>query len=80
MEMGMLPRDQYARLLALLRALRLPVRFPRAVNRTKFLRALLIDKKGDASGVRFVLPKSPGLMLIGVNVPEPFIQRLLTGT
>lgn len=67
--MGILPAREYERLLALLIRLKLPVEFPRKLNGARFRRALALDKKRDAVGVKFVLLKAIGKSVVGVNVP-----------
>ncbi len=75
--MGLLKRRDFQRLVALQRALRLPVRFPSVKNRGRFRSALALDKKGDGQGTRFVLLTGIGKVMIGVDVPSVFIEHLL---
>lgn len=67
--MGILPAPEYERLSALLTGLNLPTHLPGKLNKARFRRALALDKKSDAVGVKFVLLKAIGKSVVGVNVP-----------
>jgi len=76
-KMGLLKHKDYVRLVKLLACFRLPVRFPRSIDKRRFLEALALDKKSDSDGTGFVLLKSIGHSVIGVDVPRAFIEALL---
>jgi 3-dehydroquinate synthase len=75
-EIGLLKRADYQRLVHLLKALRLPSRIPADVSKARFLAAIGLDKKSDITGTKFVLPRRIGEMLIGIDVPTPFVRSL----
>lgn len=77
LKMELLKHEDYVRLAKLLTALKLPVRLPRDLDRRRFKEALALDKKSDGDGIKFVLLKSIGHSVIGVDVPRPFIEALL---
>jgi 3-dehydroquinate synthase len=74
--MGYLSGRDLGRIVALLRVLRLPWRFPRLRNRATFFGALGVDKKSTASGLRFTLPAGIGCCALGVDVPHALIEEL----
>lgn len=74
-EMGLLLNQDYVRLVAVLRSLRLPITIPRVKDKAKFFSALRADKKGGAGGTEFVLLKAIGHSVVGVVVPTPFIEE-----
>jgi len=76
-EMGLLKDRDRARVLRLIRTLKLPTRFPKGLNRARFLAAIAADKKANAGGAKFVLPGGIGRAVIGVEVQQAFITRLL---
>jgi len=78
LEMGLLSERDFARLVAVLRKLRLPIRVPRVKDKSKFLAALSADKKGIAGGTKFVLLKAIGHSVIGVDVPTPFLEKVVS--
>jgi 3-dehydroquinate synthetase len=43
------------------------------------LEAMVRDKKSKAGRVRFVLPKSPGQVEYGIEVPEKSVHETLKG-
>lgn len=77
LNMGLLNQAAYARLLKLLRALRLPTAMPGSFSRSRFLAALSADKKSVGNVPQFVLLKGIGHSVVGVEVPTPFIVELL---
>jgi 3-dehydroquinate synthase len=76
-QMGLLDRRDFMRLVALLRAFRLPVDFPSVTNRRRFRSALAVDKKRDGASTGFVLLTGIGKVMIGVDVPSVFTEQLL---
>jgi 3-dehydroquinate synthase len=76
-EMGVLSRHEQKRLLQLMKVLKLRTSFPRLRNKAKFFNALAVDKKGVGESARFVLLKRIGCCVIGVDVPTPFIGKVL---
>ena len=74
--MGYLSGRDLGRILALLRVLRLPWRFPRLRSRATFFGALGVDKKSMASGLRFTLPAGIGCCALGAEVPHALIEEL----
>jgi len=74
-EMGILERTDFLRLVRLLECFHLPIAFPPRLNKKKFFSALALDKKADGAGVKFVLPKRVGSMLIGIRVPATIFRR-----
>ncbi|MBM2846663.1 MAG: 3-dehydroquinate synthase [Bacteroidetes bacterium] len=77
LEMGVMMKKEYERLVALLGAFRLPIRFPSRMNTRRFLAALSADKKGEGGRTKFVLLKRIGQPVVGVEVPSPFIVAML---
>ncbi len=75
--MGLLKEEEMGRLVRLLRSLGLPTKFPPLRNPAKFLEALSADKKSVGASPRFVLLKSIGTSIIGVDVPSPFLLELI---
>ena len=75
--MGLLRESDFVRLIRVMRALRLPVRFPRIKRRTKFLSALSADKKAGGAGIKFTMLMGIGHAVVGVEVPTPFIMELI---
>jgi 3-dehydroquinate synthase len=80
MRMGLLRESDFKRLLLVMRALGLPVKFPRITSRPKFLFALSADKKASGNRLKFTLLKGIGHAVVGVEVPTPFILELLNGS
>jgi 3-dehydroquinate synthase len=76
-EMGLLKERDYLRVLNLLWELKLPTKFPPIRSTAKFLAALSADKKSEHRTARFVLLTGIGRSAIGVDVPTPFISRLM---
>lgn len=76
-QMGLLHRRDFMRLVGLLRALRLPVRFPAIKNRSAFFAALASDKKAEGDSTKFALLTGIGKVMIGVDVPSVFLEQLL---
>jgi 3-dehydroquinate synthase len=76
-KLGILRQQDCNRVIALLKALKLPTKFPVIKQRARFLSALSSDKKAAGSGSRFVLLNSIGSSTIGVDVPHSFIEQLL---
>jgi 3-dehydroquinate synthase len=76
-DMGFLRSKEYRRLVTVLQTLRLPTRLPGSLNRKTFLGALNVDKKAEGGGTRFVLLKSIGESMIGVDVPQNLIEAVL---
>ncbi len=74
--MGLLLQRDRFRVLNLLQALKLPVRFPAGMNLRAFRSSLALDKKNDDGGTRFVLLKTIGKCLVGVPVPDKIIDGL----
>ncbi|MER3524305.1 MAG: 3-dehydroquinate synthase [Ignavibacteria bacterium] len=75
--MGVLVPAVRARIVRLLRAFGLPVRFPVIKQRARFLSALAADKKAEGGTPTFVLLEDIGKVMIGAKVPSVFIQQLL---
>lgn len=78
--MGLLRESDFKRLIRVMRAMGLPVKFPRIANRAKFLSALSADKKAVGRGMKFTLLMGVGHAVVGVEVPTPFITELLDGS
>jgi 3-dehydroquinate synthase len=79
-DMGLLRTKEFARLLHLMNALDLKLAFPRIKEKPVFLRAIAMDKKAVDRAPRFVLLAGIGRSVVGVDVPSPFVESLLTGT
>jgi 3-dehydroquinate synthase len=78
-KMGLLREPDFKRLIRVMRALGLPVRFPRVASRAKFLSALSSDKKAVGKGTKCTMLMGIGHAVVGVEVPTPFIMELLDG-
>ena len=74
--LGITEQGTAQRLQRLLKTLRIPLKIPQ-IEKKKFLSALSVDKKGDAAGPRFVIPKKIGESAIGVRVPNDLIENIL---
>ncbi len=74
-QMGLLKQEDYTRLVGLLRALKLPTKFPLVKSRERFFSALALDKKTDGIGSTFVLLNRIGRAAIGVHVPREYIEQ-----
>jgi 3-dehydroquinate synthase len=74
--LGLLQERDRRRLLQLLRSLRLPTKFPRVDSPEAFRRALLLDKKADAGGTKYVLLNGYGRAVIGASVPATIVDSV----
>ncbi len=74
---GLLPLGEFRRLQRLLDAVGLPTRLPSGLNVKSVLDHLALDKKADADGPLFVLPKIMGMSAIDVPVPVRLIRSVL---
>ncbi len=77
-EMGLLSRREQERLLQLMKALKLRTSFPRLRSKAKFFDALAADKKAVGEFTKFVLLKRIGYSVVGVDVPTPFIEEVIS--
>jgi 3-dehydroquinate synthase len=76
-EMGILDRASFDRLLRVLESLRLPVIPPRVRPTKRFFSALSLDKKSEGSRPRFALLNAIGSCVVGVDVPPDLIRKVI---
>lgn len=74
-EMNLLRAHDRDRLITTLRKAGLPTELPGNLRKSAFIKALALDKKGDAAGPRFVLLRSIGRSALGVTVPAGIIRK-----
>ena len=78
--LGMAPAADVERIRALLSAFGLPTALPTGLDPHLLLERMRLDKKANASGLRFVLWEAPGTARIVSNVPEDAVlETLLEG-
>ena len=70
-------QKDFSRLLTLMRRLKLPTVFPRIKRRDRFFAALSRDKKSEGDRIRFVIPAGIGRSVVGVDVPDILLRRLV---
>ncbi|MDX1380623.1 MAG: 3-dehydroquinate synthase, partial [Xanthomonadales bacterium] len=73
------PADEADALVALLEALDLPVRLPRAVSNEEMVEAMQMDKKGLASGLRLILLERAGTARVVEDVTDSALRAALDG-
>lgn len=76
-EMGFFTRDETARLEALLKRARLPVRIPAELKTDELLDRMKSDKKVAAGKIRFVLPHEIGKVAIHADLPSDAVRRVI---
>jgi 3-dehydroquinate synthase len=76
-EMGILDRANFDRLIHLLQTLRLPVAPPKVAKKKKFFSALSVDKKSEGGRPRFVLLNAIGSCVVGIDVPAELIRKVI---
>ncbi len=74
--LGILSPNEYRRVIDLLKSLKLPVFLPK-MNKRKFFEALSADKKSVNGRTRFVFLKSVGSSVIGVEVSQLQLSKLV---
>lgn len=74
---GMLSLRDLQRLTALLHAVGLPTRVPPRLAAARVMASMALDKKANAQGPMFVLPKAVGASAIDVPVPADLIRSVL---
>ncbi len=77
-EMGVLDRASFDRLIHLFGSLRLPTTSPKVGKQKKFFSALSLDKKSEGTRPRFVLLNAIGSCVVGVDVPVDLIRRVIS--
>lgn len=75
--LGILPARDYRMVIDLLKSLKLPVSLP-GMNKRRFFDALSLDKKSVNGRTQFVLLKSIGSSVIGVEVSQLQLSKLVT--
>lgn len=75
-DMGLLDTKDLARLLRLMQTFGLPLSLRKIKDRKRFLEAVGTDKKSIGPNTKFVLLKSIGCTVVGVDVPSPFIKAI----
>jgi 3-dehydroquinate synthase len=75
--MGFLDARAAHRVERLVKLLGLPTRFPRRMDRKRFLSALSADKKSEGDTQKYVLLRGIGRSIVGVEVPTPFLMERL---
>ncbi len=76
--LGLLSQRECARIINLLRALKLPTRVPSIKSRNKFFSALSTDKKSEGNAPRFSLLAGLGRTAISVEVPTALLEQAVT--
>lgn len=77
--LGMAAAADARRLQALLEEFGLPVAIPAGLDPTLLLERMRLDKKAQASGLRFVLWEAPGVARVVADVPEDAVLEVLHG-
>lgn len=77
--MGILPDADHARIIALLRLLRLPRRMSPVRHPARFRAALARDKKSGGDELIFTLPAGIGAVALGVPVPMWLVEKTVPG-
>ena len=72
--LGLTAPETAVRLENVLHLMHLPTNAPRKIDWKTLRSSLAMDKKGDARGAAFVLPRAIGVCAIGVRVPPEFIN------
>lgn len=75
--LGMAAATDTRRLQSLLEEFGLPVRIPAGLDPSQLLERMRLDKKAQASGLRFVLWEAPGVARVVTNVPEEAVLEVL---
>ncbi len=75
--LGMAPAADARRLGALLSGFGLPTALPAGLEPDRLLQRMRLDKKANASGLRFVLWEAPGTARIVADVPEDAVRETL---
>ncbi len=75
--LGMAPAADAERLRALLAGFGLPTVLPAALEPDRLLERMRLDKKANASGLRFILWEAPGIARIVSDVPESAVLETL---
>jgi len=75
--MGWLTPDDVARIVALVRKARLPVRAPASLSGAQLRELMRVDKKVEAGKLRLVLPKGLGQSVITAEVPPALLMETL---
>lgn len=76
-DMGLLSTKELARLFLLMHTLGLRISMPRLKSTRGFFSSLSLDKKSVGQSTKFVLLKSIGSTVVGVDVPTLFIEAIL---
>ena len=77
--LGMAPAADAERLRRLLDAFGLPTTLPEGLEADRLIARMRLDKKAQASGLRFILWEGAGLARIVDNVPEAALPDVLLG-
>jgi len=78
--LGMSPADDTARLRALLERFDLPVALPPGLDLQALLAHMRLDKKANASGLRFITWRGVGRAEITTDVPDEIVLAVLAAT
>ncbi len=77
LRLGRLTQGEFDRIKQILIATRLPTSLPYELEYDKLLKAMLLDKKTNQQGIRFVLMEGIGQAELVADVPEALVREVV---
>ncbi|MCS7215592.1 MAG: 3-dehydroquinate synthase [Thermodesulfovibrio sp.] len=77
--LGFLDTEEFEKIRKTLKEYGLPVEMPSFIDKSAFIKAILLDKKNIHGKIRMVIPESIGKMKINFEVGEEELLRIING-